>query len=461
MNRWFWALLGTFALFVGCDGSKPTEGEDLSSSSSVSPIFFSSAEVNQWSQGNGTEESPYMINSADDLVALSNAVSQGVTYAGTFFKLGGNISLSGLSWTPIGVWGEDDLGWKNKPFRGSFDGGGFTISNLTMNNTSVNYVGLFGLTKQAVIKNLKLESISLSANKILGGLVAKADSTSISDCELSVSLIGQERVGGIVGEMIAGSITNSIVSGSVEGKSTVGGLVGLIGSSATVSGTNQATVTGTLQNTGGISGTVSGGIITEAINQGLVSGILNVGGIVGNVTMAGQISWVSNQASITASGTNSFVGGVVGDLASSSVLEASYNLGEISSTGIYAAGIVGKMTSSEIRDVFNHGKVSATDYVGGLVGKCGENAKINTGYNKGSVTVTKNSASLLAETLSTTEFSNLYYDNVLALVSSSEAGGVSSVEMASATMAATLNNGTKTIWTSSATEMGGYPYLTK
>ncbi len=124
-----------------------------------------------------------------------------------------------------------------------------------MDNASVNYVGLFGLTKQAVIKNLKLESISLSANKILGGLVAKADSTVISDCEVSVSLIGQERVGGVV-EMIAGSITNSIVSGSVEGKSTVGGLVGLIGSSATVSGTNQATVTGTLQNTGGISGTV-------------------------------------------------------------------------------------------------------------------------------------------------------------------------------------------------------------
>jgi hypothetical protein len=244
-----------------------------------------------------------------------------------------------------------------------------------------------------VIKNLKLESISLSANKILGGLVAKADSTSISDCELSVSLIGQERVGGIVGEMIAGSITNSIVSGSVEGKSTVGGLVGLIGSSATVSGTNQATVTGTLQNTGGISGTVSGGVITNAINQGLVSGILNVGGIVGNVTMAGQISWVSNQASITASGTNSFVGGVVGDLASSSVLEASYNLGDVSSTGNYAAGIVGKRRVLEIRDVFNHGKITATVYAGGLVGKCGENAKINTGFIKGSVTVTKNSAS--------------------------------------------------------------------
>ncbi len=55
-------------------------------------------------------KNPYMINSADDLVALSNAVSQGVTYAGTFFKLGGNISLSGLSWTSIGVWGEDELG---------------------------------------------------------------------------------------------------------------------------------------------------------------------------------------------------------------------------------------------------------------------------------------------------------------------------------------------------------------
>ncbi len=41
-----WALLGTFAFVVGCDGSKPTEGEDLSSSSSVSPIFFFS-EVNR------------------------------------------------------------------------------------------------------------------------------------------------------------------------------------------------------------------------------------------------------------------------------------------------------------------------------------------------------------------------------------------------------------------------------
>lgn len=460
MNRWFWALLGTFALFVGCDGSKPTEGEDLSSSS-VSIIFISSAEVNQWNQGNGTEQAPYMIKTANDLVSLATSVSQGFDYAGTFFQLGGNISLSGLSWTPIGVWGEDDLGWKNKPFRGSFDGGGFTISNLTMDNASANYVGLFGLTKQAVIKNLKVENINLSGNKIVGGLVAKGDSTVISDCEVSVSLVGQERVGGVVGEMIDGSITNTTVNGSVEGKSTVGGLVGLTGSRASVSGTNKATVTGTLQNTGGISGTVSGGVITNAINQGLVSGVLNVGGIVGNVTMAGQVSWTSNQAAISASGAYSYVGGVVGDLAANSVLEASYNLGDVSSTGNYAAGIVGKITSSEIRDVFNHGKITATDYVGGLVGKCGENAKINTGYNKGSVTVTKNSASLLAETLSTTEFSNLFYDNVLALVSSSEAGGVSSVEMASATMAATLNNGTKTIWTSSATEMGGYPYLLK
>ncbi len=72
--------------------------------------------------------------------------------------------------------------------------------------------------------------------------------------------------------------------------------------------------------------------------------------------MAGQVSWTSNQASVSASGANSFVGGVVGDLAANSVLEASYNLGDVSSTGNYAAGIVGKITSSEIRDVFNHGK---------------------------------------------------------------------------------------------------------
>jgi hypothetical protein len=83
MNRWFWALLGTFALFVGCDGSKPTEVWILVHLLFLSSLFLQQ-KLNQWNQGNGTEESPYMINSADDLVALSNAVSQGVTYAGPF-----------------------------------------------------------------------------------------------------------------------------------------------------------------------------------------------------------------------------------------------------------------------------------------------------------------------------------------------------------------------------------------
>lgn len=461
MNKGFLALLGCLSLLIGCGDDSSTSASEVTSSSS-SLLFLSSAEEPQWSQGNGTESDPYIIKTTDDLEDLSTNVSQGRTFEGVFFKLAADISLSGISsWTPIGIWGEDELGWGNKPFRGTFDGDNFTISNLRVNNTSSNYVGLFGLTKNAVIKNLNLKNIDFSGNKIVGGLVAKSDSTQIMNCEIDVSISGQERVGGLIGEMIDGSVSNVLVKGSVEGKSTVGGLVGLIGSRAIVSGSNQANVTGTLQNTGGISGTVSGGSISDASNTGLVVGVLNVGGISGNVTMAGQIAWSSNTTKITASGTNSFVGGIVGDLASNSVLESSYNLGEISSTGNYAAGIVGKITGSEVHDIFNHGTISAVDYVGGLVAKCGENAVIKRGYNKGSVSVTKHSASLLAETLSTTTYFNLFYDNVLAMVSLSEEGGMSSDDMTSTSFTTVLNAGEVNVWTWETGIMSNYPFLSK
>ncbi|HHX15103.1 MAG TPA: hypothetical protein GX724_02945 [Fibrobacter sp.] len=460
MKRWMWVilLLVLGGVFVGCS-EKGTETNDNISSSSG--FFFSSSVEVIWEKGTGTANDPFLIKSVQDLVDLSEAVSNGNTYEGIFFKQGADISLKGISWTSIGVWGEDDLGWGNKPFRGSFDGATYSISDLKMDNASASYVGLFGLVKKAIIKNVNLKNASLTGNKIIGGLVAKSDSTTISDCSTDVIISGQERLGGVVGEMLDGSITGTTVKGFVDGKSTVGGVVGLVGSRAAVTAVNSAVITGTMQNTGGIAGTLSGGVVTGSSNKGTVSGVINVGGIVGNSTMSGTISWSFNEAKVTASGANSFVGGIVGDLSSASKLSTSYNLGAVSSTGLYAAGIVGKMTGSELNDVFNHGAISATNYAAGLVAKCGEDAKIHTGYNKGSVSVVKNSSSLLAETLSTIDSSGLYYDNVLALVTSSELGGMASAEMTSNAFASTLNGGTKSFWTWTAGTMSNYPYLLK
>lgn len=460
MKRWIWVILLLLlgGVFVGCD-KKGTEPNDNISSSSG--FFFSSSVEVLWEKGKGTANDPFLIKTLQDLVDLSTAVSNGNTYEGVFFKQDASISLKGVSWTSIGVWGEDDLGWGNKPFRGNFDGATYSISDLKMDNTEANYVGLFGLVKNAVIKNVDLKNASLTGNKIVGGLVAKSDSTSISDCSVDVIISGQERLGGIVGEMLDGSITGVTVNGSVSGKSTVGGLVGLVGTRAIVSGVNSAVITGTMQNTGGIAGTLSGGTVTGSSNKGAVSGVINVGGVVGNSTMSGVINWSSNEAKVMASGVSSFVGGVVGDLANASKLDASYNLGDVSSTGSYAAGVVGKMTGSEVNDVFNHGAISAKNYVGGLVANCGENTKIHTGYNKGSISAAKNSNSLLADAVSTTESSGLYYDNFLALVTNSELGGMTSAEMTSSAFAATLNGGTKSIWKWTAGTMSNYPYLLK
>jgi len=117
----------------------------------------------------GTEESPYLISTLEDLKWFRDEVNNGNNYSGKFIKLTANIDLGGEEWEPIGYMG--------KNFVGNFDGDNHTISNLvitktTENSAENNGIGLFGRTDSpAVIKNLTIENVDITGSLYVGAVV--------------------------------------------------------------------------------------------------------------------------------------------------------------------------------------------------------------------------------------------------------------------------------------------------
>ena len=133
-----------------------------------------------------------MITNADQLAYVAQQINANVAgWASASYKLGNNINLSNYSdWTPIG--NADD-----KMFTGTFDGGGYTISNLTINKTSNGSIvyGLFGyMNSSAAVKNLGLSNINISVRAVdakvyVGGLAGKNDGR-IENCFVSGAING-------------------------------------------------------------------------------------------------------------------------------------------------------------------------------------------------------------------------------------------------------------------------------
>lgn len=160
--------------------------------------------------GGDSEEDPYLINTAEDLVLLAKLVNGGETFWGKYIKLTDDIDLSSVcgkdigSWTPIGVGGNVSVA---KPFGGTFDGGGHLISGLYIDK-SFKYedrlaggVGLFACISGATIKNLGVDgNISVDIRYVCG-IVGEAEGANIIvNCYYTGDVSENDRVGGIVGE---------------------------------------------------------------------------------------------------------------------------------------------------------------------------------------------------------------------------------------------------------------------
>ena len=231
-----------------------------------------------FSGGSGNSEAdPYLIESAEQLKALSEYVNGGNSCNGVFFKLMNDIDLNGSEgnqWVPIGN--------SKNPFCGTLDGGGYTVSGLYIDNSDGKYkvLGLFGqIGNTGTVKNLGISGdIKNEASHEVGGITGKNYGT-IAGCHSACTVSSDSSVGGIVGEN-RGTVSDCYNVGAVSGGSYAGGIVGKIAGRNTVTGCyNTGAVSG--NNAGGIAGQNEYSSIENCYNVGKVTGSSSTGGIVG------------------------------------------------------------------------------------------------------------------------------------------------------------------------------------
>ena len=390
--------------------------------------------------GSGTEEDPYIISTANDIVTLANACNAEKSinighYDGKYFKLTADIDMSEVkNFIGIGTAPKSVASSVTYYFGGNFDGQGHKITNMTINglatdiitggvntgtgaNQSRANVGFFGTLRGAEVKNLIIDS--------------------------SCSIRGINCVGGVAGNVLANnaSIPPTIVSNCV----------------------NNATVTAVGNHAGGIAGQVSctnfkyTAIVSDCLNNGTITtNADNVGGIVGNANF-GQVSLCANTGTVQAR-----------------------NLGLNPSKGQYspkvAGGILGNGKATLITNCINYGDVySAADKVGGIAAYnyiSNDLGEITGCVNVGSVyTEFYSSGYILGSTTTSAttqmpDLPNCYYDaqmlnaNLMAprgacFTREYEVGALTTAQLTNGTLPKNLNS---EIWTATK---GYYPMLNK
>ena len=311
---------------------------------SVSSDTAYAAEGDKWSDSADTDwydaaspQTSYTISSAEQLTGLAKLVNEGVTstdetstpvtFENVKITLAADIDLSGKEWTPIGNvnfnpnTGDYVTGETKYPFKGTFDGNGKTIRNMTV-STATTGTGLFGYIEGGSVSDLTLTNVKISSNDDGVGAVAGY-------------IAGGAEISGV------GVGTSAKNAGTVNGSGDgVGGIVGSIISEGSVEDcVNYANVSTSKYNAGGIAGTA----FCKPTGEGM------------------SISGCHNYGAVTSSGVSA--GGIVG------LSLASHNYGAVTSSGASAGGIVG-LSLATISDCHNHSDVTGTGTsVGGIVGE--------------------------------------------------------------------------------------------
>ena len=242
----------------------------------------------------------YVLTSAEELAGLAAIVNgtatvPAVTYAadsattiqdnfkGKTIKLGGNIDLNEIEWTPIGD--------NPNPFLGNFDGQGYTVSNLVVSNDGwAGLIGHAGKAAGSTIKNVTVDGATILSNRMAGAVVGQIygsiDNCHVKNAKIIVvpNAVGDsydngDKVGGIVGWLGDNGNNRTLSNCTAENVELsayrdVGGIVGYVASSTTVKGNAVSNVTVTVDqstnyygdkdvNAGYIYGRVNGTVTEE------------------------------------------------------------------------------------------------------------------------------------------------------------------------------------------------------
>ena len=262
------------------------------------------------------EENMLKISTADELKAFRDNVNNGNTYEGWYVYLANDITLDiNEEWEPIGLYLNSNTSITdetNKPFSGIFDGNGFEIDGMKISSKEKGR-GLFGLAKNATIKNLGMgTNCNINTGVVSGAIVGYSNSkTIIKNCfNKSKVLSNNVQVGGIAGQNGPDCyIINCYNLGTISALSSIGGIVGENFGNI-YECYNSEDISSDTTNVGGIAG-VNQGNITNCYNTNSIKGTgTNVGGIVG--FQSGKNTKISNSYNIGRIVSSNNIGGIIG-----------------------------------------------------------------------------------------------------------------------------------------------------
>lgn len=233
-------------------------------------------------EGEGTEQNPYLIQSADDLWALSNFTKgKSFTDTNTYFKLTADIDVSADNWLPI--CSSAEAGWVSEAnsFNGNFDGNGKTITFVGNYTGDTWAKGLFSAVGGYVHDLTLRGSINIEKGRV-GSLASMAMAGArIENITSYVNITaGNNQAGGIIGYIATNNvtITNCKNYGTITARELVGGIVGGCWTNVTYTNCeNHGDVTATSARAGGIAGekfavaTVNNCVNTGTIKAGSVT----------------------------------------------------------------------------------------------------------------------------------------------------------------------------------------------
>jgi len=353
-------------------------------------ILFCVSSFGKYSGGTGEPNNPYRIATPNDL----NSIGLEPNDWDKHFLMTADINMTGIVNDQFNV-----IGSETKPFRGVFDGNGFSISGFTYSNNTDYYVSLFGWVEDpnVEIRDLSIIDPNVSGRGYAGSLIGLMVYGKVINCGVTGGNVrGESRIGGLVGACYHGCIIIDCVvtNTKVEAEDCcAGGLVGFSVEGIINNCVSNCDINGDTE-VGGLAGEVMDySIIKQCMASGTVTGQTSVGGLVGKNGYWGLITESHAQSDVQ--GTN-VVGGLVGynvsDINkswSSGSVVAGWICGGISGYNIYGGniencysscsvqgssavgGLVGDVYGADVIECYSSGIVSGESQVGGFIGTNG------------------------------------------------------------------------------------------
>jgi hypothetical protein len=328
----------------------------------------------QFEGGDGkSPETAYRISKPVHMMKLSEAVCNGISYEGVYFRLSCDIDLGDTAWQPIGYCSGP---FDKREFAGIFDGAGFAVKNFHIENQGSKSSGLFGYIEYAIIQNLYVLNFRISSGDSAGGVAGYSETSTITGC-YSDGVIDSNslNIGGLVGLACNSVIMNSISVSSITAYdgNVAGGFCGYVYNGAKIynceaKGQLKASSVG---EAGGFVGSIKDSAISTCNSsvEIISSDCGNVGGFGGFVRNCRvDLCHASGRVSALNDDTNALVGGFAGF--TNSTLTRCIASGSIFKKGTMGAagGFAGYITRGSVSLSYSCGSVTGNGSVGGFAG---------------------------------------------------------------------------------------------